>query len=180
MNEMNTKEIYQDFAELLSYPQNTTYDTARSCHEKLVGSYPQAAEKLRRFVDFSKNHTSDRMEEIYTASFDLQPTCYPYVGYQLCGENQKRALFLMKIQQIYRGQNFQTSHELPDHLSEVLRFVGTTEDQQCCRDLIDDGIVPALEKILAGFDSDDHAYRQVLDALMIFLGGSSQGKGEAS
>jgi nitrate reductase molybdenum cofactor assembly chaperone NarJ/NarW len=38
-----------------------------------------------------------RLEELFTATFDLQPVCHPYVGYQLCGESQQRTLFLMQV-----------------------------------------------------------------------------------
>ncbi len=30
-----------------------------------------------------KNESLEQIEELYTITFDMQPVCYPYVGYQL-------------------------------------------------------------------------------------------------
>lgn len=86
----------------------------------------------------------------------------------------------MQMQQLYRQHNFNQSSELPDHLGEMLRFVGTTNDQLCRQELIDDGLLPALEKIIAGIDNDDHPYQGLLKSLYSFLCESSAEKGDLS
>ncbi len=180
MSEAARKEIYRHFAALLSYPDKETGPRAQNCLGLLATLSPEGAEKLKEFVDFSRINSDSRLEEVYTATFDLQPFCYPYVGYQLCGENQKRALFLMQLQRLYREQGFAASAELPDHLSEILRFIGGTANRLCRQEIISDGVIPALEKILTGLDTADQAYRPVLEALFIFLNEPGDGKGEVS
>lgn len=180
MTEAIRKEIYTHFADLLSYPRGQTRELADLCCEKMHERAPDAARTLKRFAAFARDSEPSRVEETYTATFDLQPLCHPYVGYQLCGESQKRALFLMKLQQLYRQSGFRSGPELPDHLSEIMRFVGTVDNPDRCRELIDDGVRPALDKITAALDNDDHAYKQVLEALMMFLRTTGEDKGELS
>jgi nitrate reductase delta subunit len=106
---------------------------------------------------------------VFTATFDLQPVCHPYVGYQLCGESQQRGMFLIQLNQLYRQHGFVAGVELPDHLSTLLRFIGTRAPQECRRELIEDGLLPALAKILQGLDAGDHPYADLLVSLQSFL-----------
>jgi nitrate reductase delta subunit len=124
---------------------------------------------LTGFVNFLDAHQPARVEEIFTATFDLQPACHPYVGYQLCGESQQRTMFLIKLQQLYQQHGFAARSELPDHLSTMLRFISLVADRNCRQELISDGLLPALEKLLQGLDNGEHPYVELLRALQGFL-----------
>lgn len=174
------QDICRQFSALLSYPTAEVQTTATACQHLLQENRSEAATQLGDFVAHLASTDPAKLEELFTATFDLQPLCHPYVGYQLCGENQKRGLFLMKMQQLYRLHDFNPSTELPDHLGEMLRFIGTTNDQVCRQELISDGVLPALEKIIAGLDNDDHPYQGLLKALHSFLSESSAEKGALS
>ena len=174
------QDICRQFATLLSYPEAGVQTTAAACRELLQENRPEVAPQLQSFVDLLATSDQAQIEELFTATFDLQPVCHPYVGYQLCGENQKRSIFLMKMHQIYREHDFNPGIELPDHLGEMLRFIGTTGDQICRQELISDGLLPAVEKIIAGIDNDDHPYKGLLKALHSFLHVSSAEKGALS
>ncbi len=171
---MSTGAVHQiicrHFADLLSYPDGNTRQAAVECAELLRSCHPEAADPLIGFVNFLDAQQAARVEEIFTATFDLQPACHPYVGYQLCGESQQRTMFLIKLQQIYNQYGFATGSELPDHLSTMLRFIGTVADRDC-RELISDGLLPALEKLLKGVDEGEHPYVELLKALRSFLAG---------
>ena len=78
-------------------------------------------------------------------------------------------MFLMKLNEIYKQHDFQAGLELPDHIGEMLRFVGITDDQNCRQELLDDGLAPALEKLIPGIENDEHPYKGVLKALHSFL-----------
>lgn len=181
---MNNLQAHQDicchFSALLSYPTAEVQSTAVACQRLLQTQQPGTAPQLQGFVDLLATTDQAKLEELFTATFDLQPVCHPYVGYQLCGESQKRGIFLMKMRQLYREYNFNPGTELPDHLSEMLRFIGTTHDQSCRHELISDGLLPALEKIIAGLDNEEHPYHGVLTALHSFLNVDSAEKGALS
>ncbi|MHB1397908.1 MAG: nitrate reductase molybdenum cofactor assembly chaperone [Trichloromonadaceae bacterium] len=170
MKALTTQQtICRQFAELFSYPTAELSQTLASCTALLREEQPSAAASLERFDDFLQTQTAARIEEVFTATFDLQPVCYPYVGYQLCGENQQRGMFLMQLNQLYRQHGFVAGVELPDHLSTLLRFIGTLAPQDCSRELIEEGLLPALAKILQGLDAGDHPYADLLLSLQCFL-----------
>jgi nitrate reductase delta subunit len=181
---MSTVTVHQTicrhFAGLLSYPDGATRQTAAACEALLREIRPGAANPLAGFVSFLESHENARVEEIFTATFDLQPACHPYVGYQLCGESQQRTMFLIKLQQIYRQHDFVAGMELPDHLSTMLRFIGTVVDHNCRQEIIADGLLPALEKLLQGLDQAEHPYAELLKALRSFLAETIDSGTEAS
>ena len=170
MAELDTRqEICRYFVTLLNYPNDEVKQTAAICYTRLKEFYPDTAEHLRGFIRFLEEEQASRVEEVFTATFDLQQQCYPYVGYQLCGENQHRTMFLIKLREIYRQHDFVAGNELPDHLCEVLRFVGMVADQECYHEIVQDGLLPTLEKILQNIEAADHPYGNLLNALQSFL-----------
>jgi len=174
------QDLCRQFATLLSYPAANLEQTATDCLELLQKNRPEAAEQLQPFAAFLTASDRARIEEVFTGAFDLQPLCHPYVGYQLCGESQQRTMFLMKLQELYRQHDYRCGSELPDHLGEMLRFIGIIDDQGCRRELIEDGLLPALEKIIHGIDNAAHPYRGLLKALHSFLNAGSADKGALS
>ena len=124
---------------------------------------------MESFTNFLEENSISQIEESFTGTFDLQSLCHPYVGYQLCGESQQRTMFMIKLQELYKQYGFESRNELPDHLTELLRFLGTIADQECRQEIIQDGLLPALEKITKGIESDGHPYVALLNALQSFL-----------
>lgn len=164
-----TKSICCHFAELFSYPTADLAATVAACSALLRKGYPESVSSLERFTGFLYAELPARVEEIYTAAFDLQPVCHPYVGYQLCGESQKRAFFLMQLQQLYRQYNFTAGEELPDHLATLLRFIASVDDRICCEEIVGDGLLPAVERMLAQTELTTNPYIQLLQALRLVL-----------
>ena len=106
MNETNIQQaICGHYAVLLSYPGQDLSPTVAAC-AALLREHPAAVAALERFGDFLQKQSATRIEEVFTATFDLQPVCHPYVGYQLCGESQQRGMFLMQLNQLYRQHGF--------------------------------------------------------------------------
>ena len=163
------QELCRDFAILLSYPDDHVKELAAACATHMKGVNSEAATSLKSFLDFIEANEISRIEEAFTGTFDLQSLCHPYVGYQLCGESQQRTMFMLKLRELYKQYDFISGNELPDHLAEVLRFVGSITDQDCRLEIIQDGILPALGKITQGIESDNHPYVTLLNALQSFL-----------
>lgn len=163
------RQLCRHFAELFSYPGPSLRTTAAHCAGLLRDRHPAAVEPFSAFTRFLDEHPAARLEEVYTATFDLQPACYPYVAYQLCGESQKRTLFLMKLQQLYRQHGFAGDGELPDHLATVLGFIAGSDDPECCAELIGDGLLPAIDRMLAQADTTTNPYIHLLQAVRLAL-----------
>lgn len=163
------QQLCRHFAELFSYPGPSLRTTAAHCAGLLRDRHPDAVEPFSQFTRFLEEQPASRLEEVYTATFDLQPACYPYVAYQLCGESQKRTLFLMKLQQLYREHGFTGDGELPDHLATVLRFIAGSDDRACCEELIGDGLLPAIDRMLAQAETTTNPYIQLLQVVRLAL-----------
>ncbi|WP_020678054.1 nitrate reductase molybdenum cofactor assembly chaperone [Geopsychrobacter electrodiphilus] len=162
-------ELCLSFSRLLSYPNAQVKMAAADCYKQLKQCDPQAAMAFANFINFLEQQELPQIEELYTSAFDLQAISFPYIGYQLCGESQARTMFLMKLQEIYNQHNFSSEGELPDHLSVMLRFIGTVPDPQGNSEIISDALLPALEKIIQGIENQAHPYRQLLVSLQTYL-----------
>lgn len=163
------QEICRQFATLLSYPSENITIEAAACSAGLKQVSPEALVSLESFNRFLEANDISQIEEAFTGTFDLHSLCHPYVGYQLCGESQQRTMFMIKLRELYQQYGFMSGNELPDHLTEIMRFLGSVADQDCRQEIIQDGILPALEKITQGIESDKHPYVSLLNALQSFL-----------
>jgi nitrate reductase delta subunit len=109
------------------------------------------------------------MEELFSSTFDLDPACAPYVGHHLCGEGPRRGVFLARLADVYRQDGFEDragpAGELADHVSVVLRYLSEVPAGPGRKALLEDGLVPALDKMLAAPLDPDNVYRSVLAAL---------------
>jgi len=149
------RRIWQLFAEILSYPHaNLKSPTrpltvaVRECEALLAPYAPEAAAWLGEFGDFTKETPPGRLEEIYSSTFDLDPSCHPYVGYHLLGESYKRSLFLVRLKECYRAHGFgEPPGELPDHLAIMLRFLAVCDDPVLTGELVHEALLPALERM---------------------------------
>jgi len=164
----NRHRICGLFAELIDYPRPQTAGFASDLAGHLDVDYPEAGRPVEIFHGFAAATPPDRLEELYTLTFDLQPQCCPYLGYHLCGEGYQRSRFLIGLQEVYRAHGFTAQGELADHYREVLRFMSHVSDERIWLDLAADGLLPALHKGLEGI-SADNPYGSLLGALKTYL-----------
>lgn len=163
------QDLCRQFAILLSYPGQSVAADAATCSANLRQINAEATVSLQSFSRFLEANNISRIEEAFTGTFDLQSLCHPYVGYQLCGESQQRTMFMIKLKELYQQHDFIPGNELPDHLTEVLRFIGFISDQECRLEIIQDGLLPALAKMTEGIENDGHPYMALLKSLQSFL-----------
>jgi nitrate reductase delta subunit len=167
------------FADLLDYPRPQLADRVRECASLLILDYPEEAGRIQDFLDFVQSTPLGRMEEIYTATFDVNPTCYIYAGYQLFGESFKRGEFLVRLKEKYRERGFVERNELPDHLAVLFKFLSTMDSADVlARELVEDCLLPALRKMSDSFTNESQSkpnpYAQVLHAALAMLEGTLQ------
>jgi nitrate reductase delta subunit len=168
---------YGLFAEILDYPAPLLGSRIEELLHLVSSRDGKAGECLGQFREFVATTAPARLEELYTATFDLQPLCYPYVGYQLFGEEYRRGMFMAGLREHYRARGFDAGDELPDQLCVILRFLAGRKPEAVERELVSDCLIPSLEKMLTGFSCADNPYRYPLQALLRFLAGTA-GDGE--
>ncbi|HVM72518.1 MAG TPA: nitrate reductase molybdenum cofactor assembly chaperone [Anaerolineales bacterium] len=166
------------FAGLLEYPTSALPGQVEACIECLDAEPPEAVAMLAKFQHELEHHSPAQMEELYTRTFDMQPVCYPYVGYHLFGESYKRGAFMAKLVEGYRALGYAVENELPDHVAVVLHFLalGTrARDSEFGRTLLLEGLLPALEKMTAALEGEPSSpYGAVLSALRLVLDDSTE------
>lgn len=173
MSKNITGLLYTQFADLISYPSGDLFSIVESCLGGMRSVYPEAADELAAFRNGIQNLSVQKIEELYTVTFDMQPVCYPYAGYQLFGESYKRGAFMAQLNEAYHTFGYSAGQELPDHLAVILRFIGldvTNRSGEFCQTLLNSGLMPALEKMLKVFSEDsENPYAGLLFALQLFL-----------
>lgn len=163
------RKLLSAFAKLLEYPwpERDVSADARSCRALLTEEAPEVVEEFDRFVAFVERETPARIEERYTGTFDLNPVVSPYVGYHLFGESYQRGTFMARLKETYAERDFAVNeNELPDHLGILLRFLAVTEDGPLTTDLVEECLLPALERMENVFEeSSENPYASVIRVL---------------
>lgn len=149
MDQQATRRLWGLFADLLDYPQADLNDAAIACQRMASDVDPAAAAPLALFRAWLEQTPPGRVEEVYTAIFDLDVSRSPYAGYHLFGETYQRSLFLIGLKEWFAAAHFNSGQELPDHLAVLLRFLALCDEGDRRDELIQDALLPALAKILA-------------------------------
>ncbi len=161
-------DLYCLFADLIDYPRPVLHEQVDQCATLLSSVNRNAAIHLKSFQDLLENIPISQMEEVYTRTFELQANCCPYVGYHLFGDGRRRGVFMARLKEHYRTFGFLCGHELPDHLSVMLRFLaGRTHNDR--EEFITLCVIPALSAMVDGLDGTSNPYRGVLQALLLVL-----------
>lgn len=158
------------FADILDYPLPILADRTDELLSLVATGDDNSGQLLERFREVVMKATTAKMEELYSATFDLQPLCYPYVGYQMFGEEYRRGMFMAQLREHYRSCGFAAESDLPDHLCIILRFLASREPGEVERELVSECLVPALGKMIAGFADATNPYCGALQALLLRIG----------
>jgi nitrate reductase delta subunit len=87
------------------------------------------AAPMRRFLSWAGGMPALRLQESYTAAFDLNPATCLDLTYHTQGDTENRGRVLARLRGAYRSAGCAcTTDELPDHLPLVLEFLSFAED----------------------------------------------------
>ncbi len=169
MLSQENRQICQLFAEMLDYPGSGLRLAAKNCLIQLEHISPGIAKPVQSFSDFIDSQSLESLEELYTQTFDITPATSLYMGYQMFGETPKRSVFLTELTEAYKALSFSTGIELADHLSIMLRFLSVAEDPEFTLPLIQECILPTLEKTEKELKKTKSEYALVIEPLREFL-----------
>lgn len=159
------RKVLNAFASLLSYPDQHTAQSAELLYVVLQDDLTDAARELSRFGDFLEQHELWEIEEVFTRTFDVNPSCALEVGWHLFGEEYARGMFLVRMREELRKYNLPESAELPDHLAHVLAIVGAMPDHEAMS-FIRACVRPAVAKMNEALSKTDTPYRHVVSCLL--------------
>ena len=167
---MKTTVILEALAPLLEYP-GPDYQSLIEGSLTGIGAedYPDVAgpahDHLRLFADAVRPLTREEIEELYTRTFDLNPTCSLDIGWHLYGEQYARGDFLVRLRDALRAHAIDEATELPDHLPSVLRLLSRSSEGEA-EELSRTAVQPAITKMLSAFKDDSNPYSSLLRAVL--------------
>jgi len=169
-------EILGSFSKLFNYPQGDLKEIAQGMLDALTEWNTDAAESLRHFIVTIDSMDQSRQEENYTTTFDVNPSCCPFLGNQLFGETIKRSEFLSMLIGKYNEYEFQNeTTELADHVMVVLEFLRQLDlKENLYMEILEDGLLPVFEKMKTGFKKgskieDRNPYFYLIESCSYFL-----------
>lgn len=163
-----TRDLYRTLANVLVYPHNGSMADA----EQLLAvtadgeGFADIHAAARFFRDNLATKGLQALQELYTATFDLDPVCSPYIGYHLFGEAYKRGALMSRLKEVFREHDLDPGDELPDHIAWVLRYMAATADEVEYRDANIYLLIPALERMTKVFQEVPNPYAQILQSVL--------------
>ena len=145
-------EHYELLAQLFDYPDIHFPERVGDILKFLRKNYPQAAEELNAFTQNLPGDNLDKMQELFTRTFDIQAITTLDIGYVLFGDDYKRGELLANLNREHKQAGNYCGCELSDHFPNVLRLLPKCKDQELIEELVYEIIAPALKKMIAEFD----------------------------
>jgi len=174
-------EVYRLYTRLLEYPQPGIEGLVHQLIVKLQPVSPDAANLLTNFQQFVSQVPHAHLEEIYTSTFDLQGAGCPYIGHHIFGDTYKRSWFMARLNREYRLWGFSPGNELPDHITVVLGFLALGNQDEFTQTLLEEGLVPAVEKMVDELKPKaENPYYWLVQSLWLVLGGKGNSNPQQS
>lgn len=159
-----SREALAAIAPLYAFPDDKYLQHVDAARSLVAAADRRAARSLDEFAGSIRELTPSEREIAYTPTFDLAPSCSPYLGVQLFGDDSRdRARLMVGLRMSYRGAENGFGGELPDHLGVVLSFAMQFEDEEWA-DLVRLVLVPALEKMDPLLSHTSNPFRHLVSA----------------
>jgi nitrate reductase molybdenum cofactor assembly chaperone len=146
---------------LLTYPAAGYADDLRAFRAVCADLSLDEASRLDALVKAAEESTVEGLQEMFTQTFDLTPSCALEVGWHLFGEDYQRGEFLARMRGALREHEIPEGSELPDHLASLLALVACSEPSTT-DDLVRDALTPAVGKMLDGLEKVESIFSPLL------------------
>jgi nitrate reductase delta subunit len=157
--------LYEILASSLEYPGEDWNTRLDRCKQWLTIQEPDVAVQFIRFRRKVKDLSIEKLQELYTQTFDLNPVCTLDIGYHVFGENYKRGELLAKLRETEAPYELGQAKQLPDHLPVLLRLLAKLEDEELRLALIGEILIPALGKMLEALSQTENPYRDLIEVI---------------
>ncbi len=159
------------FADVLEYPDERLLDRLGDWSPSGTEADPTAGTLVSGFREDAERMGLARLQEVYTAAFDLDADCSLYVGHHVFGENVRRSLFMARLAAEYRAwPPAAAGRDLPDRLPAVLRYADGPIPGDVRTELVEQVVGPAVRHVTKALADRDHPYASLLRALLVVLG----------
>jgi nitrate reductase delta subunit len=120
-----TKTLLKLLSLCLAYPSAEVLEALPEMEAEAAGlGDPRARERLSHFMALLKAQSLLKLQEHYTAVFDMNPAASLNLTYHLMGDCEERGRALAELLEVYRQAGFEPAvNELPDFLPLLLEFM---------------------------------------------------------
>ena len=146
---------FDSISNMLDYPNSLLKNSAQTYKEYFQTHYEINDKNFLKYLDFIETTPIEKLEEIYTGFFDLNPFNCLYMGYHIFGENYYRSKLLVDLKTTYKSQSFKINKELPDHLVVILKFLVVNSDINLGLEILSDIIKPGIEKLIENLNTEN-------------------------
>jgi len=157
--------LFEVLASLLEYPSRDWNARVERCKQWLTVQEPEVAVQFISFQCKVRKLSLEKLEELYTQTFDLNPVCTLDVGYHVFGENYKRGELLAKLRETEAPFELGQANQLPDHLPVLLRLLAKLDDKELRLALIGEILIPALAKMTEALSQTENPYRDLIEVI---------------
>ena len=171
-----TFKILPRYAELLDYPSEALAARSAATADELKWQPTIWLDLLEAFALEAQLIPLGELEEMYTRTFDLNPSCTLEIGWHLFGETYKRGSFLANVREALRVHEVPEGSALPDYLPTLLRLLPKLRHDDA-QDLVRDCVLPALEKLRGAVGEGAGPYANLLESLQLLLKDLAPGEG---
>lgn len=125
-------ELFKLLSACLSYPDEALAAAASELSEAAAGlKEPYLRDRLSEFVAHLAAEPLLRLQEHYTAVFDMRPQASLNLTYHLMGDREERGRALAGLLALYRRSGFEPAvNELPDYLPLMLEFLSVAPEAE--------------------------------------------------
>ena len=155
---------YEALSQALIYPDAAYAELAQRLPGALAESEPEASSSLESFAAQVRGLSLTELQELFTRTFDLSPTCSLEVGWHLYGEEYARGAFLVSMRQQLKRFSLQENGELPDHLTHILLLAGAMDSDERAQ-FIALYVLPAVRKMAKALEGKDNPYGGVIKTI---------------
>ena len=153
---------------LLSYPDEHYVPLVELLYLLVQNDLPDTAKGISEFGQFIEQCGEHELEEAYTRTFDVNPSCALEIGWHLFGEDYMRGQFLVRMRGELAKYEITETGELPDHLTHVLPVLAMMPADEA-HQFSHACVFPALHKMQTSLDKNQSPYRHLIRCLLQVL-----------
>jgi nitrate reductase delta subunit len=161
-------EFLSHVSTLYTYPDESWRRRLAVCTDEAGDHSDAVYEPMRALFDWVSQITDHRLQEAYTSTFDLSPSCTLEVGWHLFGEDYNRGGFMARLRDQYMEYEVEETIELPDHLTNVLPLLVRMEHDKSAS-LCNEIVLPSLASMRDTLEKEASPFEPLLAATIAEL-----------
>lgn len=167
------RELLSALGKALEYP-DAFFAGRLAAVDDLSEKYDGVRSAVGEFQKEIETYSSDKHAELYTRTFDVAPTCIPYLSIHLFGEESfHRARLMVGLRGSLLEAGADLGTELPDHLVVVLKAALLLPESEW-DDLVSFVLRAALHAMYGSIAKTENPYRWLLKAAQEVVGAATE------